>query len=72
MTDIERDYIAYCNSKKCAECKYNDSQYSTDCVALYCYDRGVSDTYNTLMEIMESFDRPIAEQVAEAYKTGEW
>lgn len=36
------------------------------------YYKGVTDTYNTLMEILESFDRPLSEQVAECYEKGEW
>lgn len=36
------------------------------------YDLGVQDAFDDLIEILKSFDRPLAEQVAEAYEKGEW
>lgn len=38
----------------------------------YGYELGRQDAYDDLIEILKSFDRPLAEQVAEAYEKGEW
>lgn len=38
----------------------------------YGYELGRQDTYDDLMDILKSFDRPLAEQVAECYERGEW
>lgn len=38
----------------------------------YGYELGRQDTFDDLIEILKSFDRPLSEQVAEAYEKGEW
>lgn len=43
MKEIEKDFIEFCNKRKCTDCKFEEKQYSNDCLALFSYDKGRAD-----------------------------
>lgn len=48
MKEIEKDFIEFCNKRKCTDCKFEEKQYSNDCLALFSYEQGREDATKEL------------------------
>lgn len=55
MKEIEKDFIEFCNKRKCTDCKFEEKQYSNDCLALFSYDKGRADAIEEVKHQMISF-----------------